>query len=132
MSICSTISINDDAIEAGITTPKTKGPNSAQPSATTLIPDAPLAGDEWTKESIDLRYYTHQVAPTEGAHAQEVARQATAAHRANLASHTDASDEEYQPSSNSVQQTLVLATKRSTLIDFLDEFESLTEKTCLP
>ena len=86
-----------------------------------------MACDEWTKECIDWRYYTHQVAPTEGAHAQEVARQATAARRANPANHTDASDEEYQPSNNSVQRTLVLGTMRGTLIDFLDEFELLNE-----
>ena len=98
-TLCRTIPMNDDAIVADTTTPETGGPDSAQPSATTLIPDAPLACDEWTKESIDWRYYTHQVAPTEGAHAQEVARQATAAHRANLANHTDAGGEEYQPSS---------------------------------
>ena len=106
--------MNDDTTEAGTTSPETRGQNSLQPSATTLLPDAPLACDKWTKECIDWRYYTHQVAPTEGAHAQEVARQATAARRANPANHTDAGDEEYQPSNNSVQRTLVLATMRGT------------------
>ena len=120
--------MNDDAIKADTTIPKTVGPDSAQPPVTTLIPDAPLVCEELTKESIDWRHYTHQVAPTEGAHSQEVARKATAACRANVANHTDAGDEEYQPSSNSVQRTLALATMCGTLIDFLDEFERLTEK----
>ena len=64
-ALCRTIPMNDDAIEMLL----------------------------WFVAS-GRRYYTHQVAPTAGACAQEVARHATSARRANVANHTDEGDKD--------------------------------------
>jgi len=55
-------------------------------------------------------------------HAEDVARQAAAA-RTTVG---DIGDGDYKESSSSC--TLCLATKRGTLVDFLDEFEASSEK----
>ena len=100
-------------------------------SSESLIEKAPLSCREWTKKAIDWRYYTHQAAPTVAAHAQDVARQATAACHAALNQSVVTKDKEYNPSEPAVTRDLVLATMRGILVVFLDSFEKLSEKYAL-
>ncbi|KAL7534418.1 hypothetical protein ACHAXR_005863 [Thalassiosira sp. AJA248-18] len=94
----------------------------------TLNANASLAAPEWSESSIDWRHYTYQAKPSVASHAQDVARQAASA-RAASKENIDADDEEYNPSATTTgNRNLILATTRGTLIDFLDEFESKSEK----
>ena len=60
-------------------------------------------------------------------HAQEVAKQAAAARQASSTANADTDDDEYTPAETTIKRNLVLATMRGTLVDFLDEFERLSE-----
>lgn len=60
-----------------------------------LVPDAKLHCEEWSTPSIDWRYFTHSIAPTVAAHAQEVAKQAADARAASTEKAIDADDDEY-------------------------------------
>ena len=93
-----------------------------------LMPEANMHCEEWTTATIDWRYFTHSISPTVAAHAQEVARQAANA-RSTSSDNVDADDDEYLPSQdNKPTRNLVLATKRGTLVDSLDEFEEKSMK----
>ena len=76
--------------------------------------DAPLAGEEWTTPEIDWRYFTSVARPTIASHAQEISVEA-------------AGDEDYRKTQNT-SRTLCQATRRGTLIDFLNEFEIESQK----
>ena len=79
----------------------------------TMKTDAPLAGDQWNTPKINWRYYTSVAKPTLASHAQETS--------------TDVSDDEY-PSTQNASRTLCQATKRGTLVGFLNAFEVESEK----
>ena len=64
-------------------------------------------------------------------HAQEVAKQAAAARQASSTANANADNDEYTPVETSIKRNLVLATMRGTLVDFLNEFERLSEKHAL-
>ena len=82
---------------------------------------APLAGQEWLQSGIDWRYYTSVAKPTVANHAEGVARLAAAARGGD-------GDTDYNPNESNTTRTLCLATKRGTLVDFLDEFECQSAK----
>ena len=83
-----------------------------------MILDAELAGDEWTTPYLDWRYFSYATSPTIAAHDGEVTN--------------NREDGEYRRSTHSTSRTLCQATKRGTLVDFLDAFEVERKKTCLP
>jgi hypothetical protein len=78
---------------------------------TTINPDAHLAGDEWTVPGIDWRYFTMVAKPTIAEHAETQQNQ----------------DKDYNPNQKA-SRNICQATKRGTLVDFLDEFETESEK----
>ena len=77
----------------------------------TINPESCLAGGEWSLPGIDWRYFTSVAKPTiaEHAEAQQVG------------------DQDYNPN-QSTSRNICQATKRGTLVDFLDEFETQSEK----
>ena len=90
----------------------------------TIIQASPLAGNEWTVTGIDWRYYTSIAKPTVASHAENVARQASIARGKD----GENGDGDYGSAGSSSARTLCLATKRGTLVDFLDAFEAASEK----
>ena len=80
----------------------------------TINDDSTLAGEEWTQPDIDWRCFSSVATPTVASHAEEV-------------SNNDQGGDDYQPIQMN-SRTLCQATKRGTLVDFLDEFENQSEK----
>ena len=79
-----------------------------------MNPDSALAGEEWILSSIDWRYFSSVARPAIASHAEEVSN--------------NEEDAEYQPTTQNTSRTLCQATKRGTLVDFLDAFELESEK----
>ena len=92
-----------------------------------LIPNAPLSCPEWEAKNIDWRYFTHSIAPTEANRECEAAKKAASA-RAAAKNVVDADDDEYDEGSTKLTRNLILATKRGSAIDYLDEFEAKSIK----
>ena len=72
-----------------------------------------LSGDEWSLTGIDCRYFSSIAKPTLVSQSNEVDNE-------------DDTDD-YQPT-QSTSRTLCQATKRGTLVDFLDEFEAQSKR----
>ena len=83
-----------------------------------------IAGNEWSISGIVQSYYTSIAKPIVASHAKDVTRQAAVA----LTTVGDVGDGDYKESSSARTLTLCLATKRGTLVDFLDQFEASSEK----
>ena len=83
-------------------------------------PNSKLATAVWL-EQIEWRDYNYRMKPTVASHAQEVARQAA------MARPPDDGDLDYEPTKNASARNLVLETRRGTLVDFLDHFETKIE-----
>jgi hypothetical protein len=69
-------------------------------------------------ETVEWRDYEYKVKPTLSTHARQVVRQAAEARP------PDQEDLDYEPYDCSTAQNLVLVTKRGTMVDFLDHFET--------
>ena len=80
----------------------------------TMNVNTPLAKDKWNSPDIDWRYFSSVARPT-------------ITSNTNHEQTSDRSDKEYQKSQNT-SRTLCQATKRGTLVDFLDEFERESKK----
>ncbi len=65
-----------------------------------------------------LLMYEYKVKPTRATHARQVVRQAAEARP------PDQEDLDYEPHDCSTARNLVLVTKRGTMVDFLDHFET--------
>ena len=72
-----------------------------------MNPSCSFAGNEWTSNSIEYRYYSQKVSPTTATHAQSL--------------EADEGDEEYVPTERT-NRNIVLNTERGTLVDYLDGF----------
>ena len=79
----------------------------------TINPDSEMFGDEWLSSGIDWRYFSSIAKPTIVSQSNEV--------------ETEDNTEDYQPT-QSTSRTLCQATKRGTLVNFLDEFEAQSER----
>jgi len=79
----------------------------------TINHDLELSGDEWLLPEIDWRYFSSIAKPTLVSQSNEV--------------ENEDDTEDYQPT-QSTSRTLCQATKRGTLVDFLDEFEAQSER----
>ncbi len=83
----------------------------------TLNKDSNLATEMWF-ETVEWRDYEYKIKPTLATHAREVARQAATARP------PEEDDLDYEPHDCGTARNLVLVTKRGTLVDFLDHFET--------
>jgi hypothetical protein len=69
-------------------------------------------------ETVEWRDYEYKVKPTLATHARQVVQQAAEA------CPPDQEDLDYEPHDCSTARNLVLVTKRGTMVDFLDHFET--------
>ena len=79
----------------------------------TINQDSDICGDEWLAPDIDWRYFSSVAKPTIVSQSNE--------------DENEDNTDDYQPTQNT-SRTLCQATKRGTLVDFLDEFEAQSER----